>query len=188
MLMKRFALILGAFAILMLPVSSAFAETFNFSFTGPFFFGSGTFTATPEGVDHYSITAVAGTVDGSSIVGILAPGSYPTGFLETPNDNVLIYPPEVPWDGIDKYFDDAGVSFALASGVDLNLNDTLDVEAAVVGRWNIAELDRITVTMVDPGDLVDPGDPDLAPEPGTLMLLGTGMFGLALVVRRRFIV
>src|ERR1035441_898915 len=179
MLMKRFALILGAFAILMLPVSSAFAETFNFSFTGPFFFGSGTFTATPEGVDHYSITAATGTVDGSSIVGILAPGRCPPGFLETPHDSVLIYPPEVPGDGIDKYFDDAGVSFALASGVDLNLNDTLDVEAAVVGRWNIAELDRITVTM---------GDPDLAPEPGTLMLLGTGMFGLALVVRRRFIV
>jgi hypothetical protein len=93
---------------------------------------------------------------------------------------VLIYPPEVPGDGIDKYFDDAGVSFALASGVDVNLNDTLDVEAAVAGRWNIAELDRITVTMVDPGD------PDMAPEPGTLVLLGTGMFGLALVVRRRF--
>ncbi|MGA1982106.1 MAG: PEP-CTERM sorting domain-containing protein [Acidobacteriaceae bacterium] len=174
--MKRFALILGAITILMLPASSALASTFNFNFAGPFFFGSGTFTATPDGVDEYLITAVTGTVDGTSIVGILAPGSYPTGLLETPNDNLLIYPPEVPWDGIDKYFDDGGVSFILSSGVDINLNDTLDVEAAVEGQWNIAELDRITVT--------DPPDP--TPEPGTLVLLGTGMIGLAMVLRRRF--
>jgi len=174
--MKQITLACAALAAVLLPASSAFADTFDFSFTGPYFSGSGTFTATFDGGNDYTITAVTGEVAGSDITGLLASGTYPTGPGQVANDNILIYPPELAG---TKYFDDAGVSFSLADGYDVNLNDTFIFENAVIGSSDFTEFDTVSVTQVP--------DPAVAPEPDSLILLGTGILGIAGTLRRRLL-
>jgi hypothetical protein len=166
--MKSLPFALGILAVALLPASSAFADTFDFSFTGAVFSGSGTFTATLVSGDDYLISAVTGEVNGEGIAGILPVGTYPTGVLQAPNDNLLIYPADL---GGNRDFDHDGVSFALLNGTDVNLNDTLLLEYAAAGDNNFTERDSVSVVE--------------APEPGSLLLLGTGIFGVAGTMRRR---
>jgi hypothetical protein len=172
--MKRLNVALLVFAAAMLPASSAFADTFDFSFSGAVFSGSGTFTATPDGVGKFLITNVTGEVAGSTITGLLPIGTYPTGAGEAPNDNILIYPPQLFG---TKFFDHDGVSFSLADGIDVNLNDTLGFENAVAGAHNFTEFVSV--------DVDKETDQAVAPEPGSLVLLGTGILGVAGTLRRR---
>lgn len=179
--MKLSALLCGL-VLAAIPCSSALADPvqFDFSFTGTLFSGSGVFDATSLGNGEYQITGISGTVGGTSIYGILPTGTYPTGFLQVANDNLLIYPGT--W-GLNSpsYFDDAGVSFQVGTGrnaYDVNLNDTWFVENAVAGSWNVTEADCITVTPAAPS----------VPEPSSLILLGSGMLAAAGAVRRRLTV
>lgn len=181
--MKRFALTAAAFAAaLFLSSSFAHADTYyDFSFTGydvlsgsgGTFSGTGVFdtvtTATPG---QLQIVGISGTADGSTITGLMSIGQFPTGIGQTPNDNILLYPPQGIFNGI--YFTDGGVSFTLANGDEINLNDTF-LENAVLGPTKpyTTELDTVTVS------------PAPAPEPASLALLGTGVLGLAGTIRRR---
>ena len=172
---------MGALALAMLPASSAFADTFDFNFNGPKFSGSGTFTATFDSGDQWTITGVTGsvtsTLDGTSNINALLPvNSYPTGFGQTPNDNILIFP-GTPGFRNPVYFDNAGVSFSLVNNDDVNLNDTFGFEATVDGKHNVTDLDY-SISITDVG-----ASP--APEPSSLLLLGTGVLGAAGVLRRK---
>jgi hypothetical protein len=178
--MKRFSLALAALALAALTSTSAFADSvdFTFSFTGSNYSGTGTFVTTSEGGDQYLITGITGEVNGTAISSLLSTGSFPTGFLNVPNDNLLIYPGTFGFNS-PSYFDDAGVSFTVGSGrteYDVNLNDTFFFENAVTGgnhSSNKIEFDSVSV------------DPAPVPEPSTLMLLGTGILGAAGAIRRR---
>jgi hypothetical protein len=185
--MKRLSLALAALVVAALTSTStsAFADSidFNFSFSGSNYSGMGTFVTTAEGNGQYLVTGINGEVNGTSISGLLATGSFPTGFGNVPNDNILIYPGTFGFNS-PAFFDNAGISFSVGSGrseYDVNLNDTFFFENAVTGTGKHGS-DKIEFDSVS----VDPAASPV-PEPSTLMLLGTGILGAAGAIRRRLI-
>lgn len=165
---------------------AARADTFNFTFgtTSDAFSGSGTFTASSVSAGQYLITGISGTTDtgngvNQTIASLLAPGTFPTfsnGGTVPPNDNLLFDP-----QANGGYFDQAGVAFELNNGAQVNLYHVpFDPSDAFLLRTNGATVNEnvaITVTQVTA----------TTPEPNTMVLLGTGLLGVAGVVRRRIL-
>lgn len=165
--MKKLVLALSALVISATVCSaSAFADTFNFSFSGSSDWGSGQFTATATSTPgEYLITAVTGTTDGFTISSLLPAGSFGG------NDNLLFYPAAG-----GSYVDAPGVAYFLSNGTDINLYfvESYAIESLGSSGFSFAPLDSLTVTAA-------------APEPESLVLLGTGLLGFCGVVRRRFV-
>jgi hypothetical protein len=156
--------------VTLVTTSAAYADTFDFSFSGPLFSGSGTFTATERGAsDIYDITGVTGTVEDWS-------GSSKITSLETPGDNKLTYPGIVPGFLLPtSFFDSKGVSFGLADGGSVNLSVTWGIENATIGGPKGLSLPE--------SDTIDISKNSTVPEPSSLALFGTGIFGIAGAMR-----
>jgi hypothetical protein len=174
--MKHRRLGLCILALVTLAISPvAHADTFDFGFSGILFSGSGTFTATEEGAtDVYDITGVTGTVrdwaGSSNITSLIGLNQF------NGNDNKLMFlgigPPFfLP----TKFFDSDGVSFSLADGDVINLNDSWGSEYAVIGAPKGLTLPEVATIGIAKNSPV--------PEPSSLALFGTGIFGIAGAMR-----
>jgi hypothetical protein len=157
-------------------LTSVGGGVFDFSFSGPSDSGSGVFDTTTTGTaGQYLITGITGTVDSSAITALDPASTYPYFFGG--GDNLLFDPGVIGYgDSNPSFLDISGVSFEISGGKDLNL---------YYGVFQGSDPEAYDLLSTTPA--VAPVDPPATPEPDSLVLLGTGVLGLAGTMRRRFL-
>ena len=184
--MKKTSMLLSGLALALLTTSPVFADTFfNFSFTGNSsvsgdpgtpFSGSGVFDAVAtKTADEFKVVGVTGTTDGEMISSLIAKGGF--GF----NDNFLFFTPG----SSSATLDNSGVAYQLANGVDVSLFQSVpslvDAQQIFGFPGSLVSEEQTAAVSITPQIAA-------TPEPGSIALLGTGVLGMAGMVRRKFAV
>jgi hypothetical protein len=176
-------LTVSCLALLLTGTATAHADTFAFTATGEFpsFLGSGSGTLTavadPTIANAFDVTGISGTVDGNPIVGLLPCATYDPSnpCLSTGNsffyDN-LLYPDGVPPLGL-LVLDSRGIGLDLGGGLESSYfaSSSHIISFMTNGPHDNGNPVGFSITAI--------------PEPGSFVLLGTGLLGIAGTVRRR---
>ena len=193
--MKRITVILSILVFALATTGLAMADAFTFSFSGGGQAGSGTVFDANEGGGVWSITNAIGTIDGSAVTGV-APCVYPAtcGPIGTGTtwDNVLYYPAAVTFPNTGPAnVDWQGLLFTLANGDFLNLYyyDNQSQGADICGGLGYcASLLDANGNPISAGVVSATFAPvPTTPEPSSLVLFGSGILGLAGILRRKLI-
>ena len=174
--------------------AAAHADTFNFSFgsAASGVSGSGTLTGSLIGTNEYLITGITGsnTLAGfgsSTIASLLKAGTATPaapGHVPTTSDNDLFHLATGTFS-----FDKGGLSYKLDDGVQVNLFGSSDelfyIQVCNIGTLAYLQQSTLNIT---PSGTPSPNPPIVAatPEPSSLLLLGSGLLGIAGMARRRF--
>lgn len=189
---------------------AAIADQLDFSFNGNGVSTSGSFTYTPSATvpGAEEITSITGTFSDSNvgvtgaITGLYSPISYvntipgvasTTGGLSYddlffPNGNTVLDCPGYPFTG--GVFDIFGVAFNVDGGYVGEIWSNGDIPGlGIVYAAGLANSDGLVDNPNSGADAPAPpgryGSLAITPEPSSILLLGSGLFGLAGVVKER---
>lgn len=169
--MKKFGLSIFVLYSVLAFAGIASADSISFSFSGPGLNAAGTFYAQPGTAGQWLVTGAAGTFNGSAITGIEPLTSNGKVFSF---NNIYYWPNPV----VDLY----GIVFDVAGGDKVNLcydsgcAGAAGMYTAIVFDPN-AGLTNLNATVQSFSQPI--------PEPGTLVLIGTGLLGLAGALGRK---
>lgn len=201
--MKKITIALLALAVVLAVTPAAMADTFDFTFTTPnttvngsdvSAFGSlqGTFSGTEVGANIWDITSASITVFGSTVYASGTGSLAPTGIDGSDN---LLYMNGAP---SIAYVDNGGISFDLGTEW-INIYTGFVSGSTQYGTFTgdgtndygiqegpLSDTSGNTINFQNNGELVvSDTTPTSTPEPSSLLLLGTGLLGLALVAFRK---